>query len=93
MRDTQEYLKCREPALVKLKDKVERILKTAQEEVDELLEKWITENFIVPGREAIDSAISDGEDAEQEVSSLQEKVADLETEIEELKAQLAELQP
>lgn len=100
MLDTQQYLKCREPALAKLRDKVERILKTAQDEVDELLEEWITENFIEPGRKAIDSAISDGELAEEEtreregeISELEEKVTDLELEITELKAQLAELQP
>lgn len=93
MLDSQTYLRCREPALAKLKDKVETILKQAMDDVDDLLENYITDDFIEPGRNAIDRAISDGEDAEQEVSSLQEKVAELETEIEELKAQLAELQP
>lgn len=94
MKESQRYLECRENALEKLKDMISRSV----EDLIEAVDAEVTDNFIVPGRAAIDEAISDGEDAESELAAaqstidcLEERVAELEEQISELQAEINEL--
>lgn len=77
MKTSQKYLSCREDSL---------------EELQDMIGKFVTDNFIVPGRDAIDAAISDGEDAENERDAKAEEIAELEQEVEDLKARIKELE-
>lgn len=93
MRSSQQYLKCRETVLEKLKDRISCSIEALIETID----TEVTDNFIVPGRAAIDEAISDGEDVENELAEaqstidrLEERVAELEEQISELQAEISE---
>jgi len=101
MRTSQSYLSCRENAAEYLLDKIEAAKAQIEGIIDALkseIENRLDRDFIKPGRSALDSAISDGEDherdaelAQEEAHELGRRITELEQEIDELKEQIEEL--
>lgn len=81
MNSSQDYLRCRE---------------SKRDELMRLIQDFIDDNFIIPGRDAIDSAISDAEEElyenDQEISELQNELDEANAKIEELEQRIAELE-
>ena len=77
MQSSQQYISCREKV-------IDRLLGDLR---DELMEQ-----VVARFRDALDEAISDGEQAESERSELEDKVTDLEDELSELRIKRDELQ-